>query len=173
MQKSMRDDIVEQNKEIAEGVYTAIADPQEVFVPPSVKPVPPYLNFAPLENALDSLSRSTDRFEKMLAVVKNQSPTGMNEKEVLALNKKLMMSERVLTSPEGLPGRPWFKHMVYAPGMYTGYGVKTIPGVREAIEQKNWKEADKQIGIAATVFDNEAALIDAAANDLDKLAGSR
>jgi N-acetylated-alpha-linked acidic dipeptidase len=172
LHKSMRDDIIEQNKEIAEGVYTAIADPQKVFVPPSVESVPPYLNFAPLENAVDSLSRATDRFEKMLATVKNQTSKQMNGKKVVALNKKLMMSERVLTSPEGLPGRPWFKHMVYAPGMYTGYGVKTIPGVREAIEQKDWKEANKQIVIAAGIFDNEAALIDAAADDLDKLTGS-
>jgi N-acetylated-alpha-linked acidic dipeptidase len=88
------------------------------------------------------------------------------------LNKQLMMSERTLTSPEGLPGRPWFRHMVYAPGLYTGYGVKTIPGVREAIEQKQWKEADIQIARAADIFENEASLIDAASADIEKITNS-
>jgi N-acetylated-alpha-linked acidic dipeptidase len=63
--------------------------------------------------------------------------------------------------------------MVYAPGMYTGYGVKTIPGVREAIEQKQWKQADAQIVIAAGVFENEATLIDSACADLEKVVGSQ
>ncbi|MCP4976372.1 MAG: folate hydrolase, partial [Maribacter sp.] len=53
--------------------------------------------------------------------------------------------EHLLTSKEGLPRRSWYKHQIYAPGFYTGYGVKTLPGVREAIEQKDWKEAQEQI----------------------------
>jgi N-acetylated-alpha-linked acidic dipeptidase len=80
----------------------------------------------------------------------------------------LLQSERKLTSSEGLPGRPWFEHLIYAPGQYTGYGVKTIPGVREAIEQKKWKEADEQIARAAAALQGEAALIDAAAGMLEK-----
>ena len=84
-----------------------------------------------------------------------------------AINTKLLQSERKLTSADGLPGRPWFKHMVYAPGYYTGYGVKTIPGVREAIEQKKWKEADEQIGRVAQVLQDEAGLIDSAARELE------
>jgi len=77
-----------------------------------------------------------------------------------------MQSERKLTSPEGLPRRPWFEHLIYAPGAYTGYGVKTIPGVREAIEQKKWNEADEQIARAASALQDEAALIDSAAQAL-------
>jgi N-acetylated-alpha-linked acidic dipeptidase len=49
-----------------------------------------------------------------------------------------MQTERALTSPEGLPDRPWYKHQIYAPGLYTGYGVKTLPGIREAVDAKNW-----------------------------------
>jgi N-acetylated-alpha-linked acidic dipeptidase len=73
-----------------------------------------------------------------------------------------MRLERALTRDAGLPGRPWYKHHVYAPGFYTGYGVKTLPGVREAIEQRKWKEANEQIVIAAKVIEGYAAALDAA-----------
>ena len=75
-------------------------------------------------------------------------------------------SEYTLTLPDGLPGRPWFRHQIYAPGVYTGYGVKTIPGVREAIEQKRWSEAGPQIERAAGVLEREAALVERAAAEL-------
>jgi N-acetylated-alpha-linked acidic dipeptidase len=85
-----------------------------------------------------------------------------------SLNAKLIQSERKLTTAGGLPRRPWYKHAIYAPGFYTGYGVKTIPGVREAIEQKQWEEAERQIAIAASVLEDEAALIDATATELEE-----
>ena len=60
-----------------------------------------------------------------------------------------MKTERALTRKEGLPRRPWYRHQIYAPGFYTGYGVKTLPGVREALEQRQWKEAEEQVGVVA------------------------
>jgi N-acetylated-alpha-linked acidic dipeptidase len=84
-----------------------------------------------------------------------------------AVNSQLLQSERKLTSSEGLPRRPWFQHLIYAPGAYTGYGVKTIPGVREAIEQKKWKEADEQIVRVANALQDEVALVDSAARRLE------
>jgi N-acetylated-alpha-linked acidic dipeptidase len=92
----------------------------------------------------------------------------LDKKPLAAANRSLAQVERSLTLPDGLPGRPWFKHQIYAPGMYTGYGVKTIPGVREAIEQKNWKQADEQILRAGKVLENEAAAIEAVAAELEK-----
>ncbi len=83
------------------------------------------------------------------------------------VNQKLYMTERALTSDKGLPGRPWFKHQLYAPGFYTGYGVKTIPAVREAIEQKHWQLAQEQIGVVSGVLEKAAAAIDGAASALD------
>jgi N-acetylated-alpha-linked acidic dipeptidase len=80
----------------------------------------------------------------------------------------LIQSERKLTSPEGLPGRPWYKHEIYAPGVYTGYGVKTMPAVRESMEQKKWKAADEGIVEVSKVLAGEAALINAAAAELEK-----
>ncbi|HTP13996.1 MAG TPA: transferrin receptor-like dimerization domain-containing protein, partial [Bacteroidota bacterium] len=171
LHKSMQDEIRERNKEIAEGMFTAVSDPKKIFVPPPAEEIPPYLNFAPLDNAVDMLSRSTDRFEKDLGKLKQKGSESLKGNVLSDLNNKLMMSERKLTSDKGLPGRPWFRHMVYAPGMYTGYGVKTIPGVREAIEQKKWKDADTQIVVAAEVFENEAKLIDSASADLERVVG--
>jgi N-acetylated-alpha-linked acidic dipeptidase len=151
--------IEEQNREIDEGVFAA-GDPRKKFVPPSKEPVPPHFNFAPLENAVDLLTQSAQKYDAA-----RQKATPANAQ---AANAKLMESERRLIDPVGLPGRPWYRHMIYAPGFYTGYGVKTIPGVREAIEQKRWQEADEQIQRAGNILTKEAELIDEAAAVLAK-----
>jgi N-acetylated-alpha-linked acidic dipeptidase len=166
--QTKQDEAIERNKEIDEGVFTAIADPKKTSVAPPVLEVPPHLNFAPLQNASDALTHSAERYQKALEKVSANGELAVNPAELQALNAKLMQSERKLTSPEGLPGRPWFQHLIYAPGQYTGYDVKTIPGVREAIEQKKWKEADEQIARAANALQDEAMLVDSAAQDLEK-----
>jgi N-acetylated-alpha-linked acidic dipeptidase len=156
--KDKREEIVEQNTQIQEGVFAATADPRERSVPPSIEMVPPHLNFAPLENALDTLSHSAERYQN--AVTKFQESKRPVPKDI---NNKLIQSERKLTSAEGLPNRPWFKHQIYAPGFYTGYGVKTIPAVREAIELKNWKNAEVQIIVVGDLLKGMAAHIESAA----------
>jgi len=78
----------------------------------------------------------------------------LSDSELEAINKQLMHSELALTDASGLPRRPWYKHQIYAPGFYTGYGVKTLPGVREAIEQKEWPEAQEQIKKLAQTLNN-------------------
>jgi N-acetylated-alpha-linked acidic dipeptidase len=148
----------ELNREIDEGVFTASADPRKVFVPPSKNPVPPHLNFAPLEDGIDTLAKSAQKYD---AARSRANPASAH-----AANAKLIETERRLTDSAGLPGRPWFRHMIYAPGFYTGYGVKTIPGVREAIEQKRWQEADQQIQRVGNILIKEADLIDQATADL-------
>jgi N-acetylated-alpha-linked acidic dipeptidase len=155
-----RAEVIERNRELDEGAFTAAADPRKTFVPPSKDPVPPHLNFAPLENGIDALTRSAQRYDAA-----RQKATAPN---VQAVNAKLIESERRLTDAAGLPGRPWFRHMIYAPGFYTGYGVKTIPGVREAIEQKRWQEADEQIQRVGTILTKEADLLDEATAALGK-----
>ena len=160
--KSKSDEINERNKELEEGVFSAIADPKKTLVPPKMEDVPPFLNFAPLRNGLEKLQHSTEHYEKAVQKL------ALDKKPLAAANRSLAQVERALTLPDGLPGRPWFKHQIYAPGMYTGYGVKTIPGVREAIEQKNWKQADEQLLRAGKVLENEAAAIEAVAAELEK-----
>ncbi len=165
--QTKQDEAIERNKELEEGVFTAIADPKKTSVPPPAEEVPPHLNFAPLQNASDALTHSAERYQKALERVSSNGELTVSPAELQALNQKLMQSERKLTSPDGLPRRPWFEHLIYAPGAYTGYGVKTIPGVREAIEQKKWKEADEQIVRAADALQDEAALIDSATKELE------
>ena len=148
------------NSDIDEGVYQAIADPKKKMVPPSKEPVPPYLNFAPLDNAADELTRASEAYEKAFEAAGNLAPAG--------LNAKLIQTERLLTDSAGLPNRAWFVNLVYAPGLYTGYGVKTLPGVREAIEQKRWTQADEQIVRVAKALQSEADLLDEAAKELGK-----
>jgi N-acetylated-alpha-linked acidic dipeptidase len=162
-QKS-QDDIRERNREIAEGVFQATNDPKHPLVPPAVEAVPPHLNFAPLENAVDALNRSAADYHK--AVEQVNAKGAARSASFAEVNKLLMASERKLTNKEGLPNRPWFKHQLYAPGFYTGYAVKTVPAVREAIELKQWKQADEAIAVVAGVLEEEAALISSAARKL-------
>jgi N-acetylated-alpha-linked acidic dipeptidase len=160
--KAKSDEIKERSKQLDEGVFVAIADPKKTLVPPKAESVPPFLNFAPLENGLAALERSSQHYDRVVQKLK------LGEKPLAAVNRKLARAERALTLADGLPNRPWFKHQIYAPGMYTGYGVKTIPGVREAIEQKQWKQADEQIVRAGKVLENQAAVIEEIATDLEK-----
>jgi N-acetylated-alpha-linked acidic dipeptidase len=120
-----------------------------------------------LQNASEALTRSAERYQRALERVTRNGELALTPASLQALNTRLVQSERSLLSPDGLPGRPWFQHLIYAPGQYTGYGVKTIPGVREAIEQKKWKEADAQIELAASALQSEATRVDAAAQELD------
>ncbi|HTE89708.1 MAG TPA: transferrin receptor-like dimerization domain-containing protein, partial [Terriglobales bacterium] len=166
--KDKQDEISERNKELDEGVFSATADPKKTFIPPQREEIPPHLNFAPLENASEALNRSAERYQKAYEKVSKSGDLAISSASLRAVNAKLLQSERRLASQDGLPGRPWFKHMIYAPGQYTGYGVKTIPGVREAIEQKKWKEADEQMVRAGAALQDEATLIESAAQELEK-----
>jgi N-acetylated-alpha-linked acidic dipeptidase len=161
-------EIRERNQEIEEGVFTATTDPKEKFVPPAREDVPPYLNFAPLDNSTDTLTRSAGRYQKALEKAAARGAAALASASLRELNQTLIESERKLTSPDGLPGRPWFKHAVDAPGFYTGYDVKTLPAVREAIEQKKWKEADAALVDVGRILDAEAAWIDTAAEQLER-----
>jgi N-acetylated-alpha-linked acidic dipeptidase len=163
-----RRDIIERNREIEEGVYTATADPKKTYVPPKKETVPPYLNFAPLRNAVDVLNHAAQRYQKALDAAGANGGAALGKASLATVNQQLMESERKLMSARGLPNRPWYKHEIYAPGYYTGYAVKTIPAVRESIEQKEWKQADEQIVVVSKILEGEAALIDSAAENLEK-----
>jgi N-acetylated-alpha-linked acidic dipeptidase len=163
-------DIQERNREIEEGLFQAIDDPKRPLTAPAAEAVPPILNFAPLENASMALNRSAAEYRKAYEKVNLNGGSNLASASLADVNKLLMESERKLTNAEGLPNRPWFKHQIYAPGFYTGYSVKTMPAVREAIELKQWKLADESIALVAQVLQNEAALISEAAAKLDAAA---
>jgi N-acetylated-alpha-linked acidic dipeptidase len=131
-----------------------------------VEAVPPHLNFAPMENGVDALNRTAADYRKALEQASANGGAALASASLAEVNKMLIESERKLTNAEGLPNRPWFKHQLYAPGFYTGYGVKTVPAVREAIELKKWQQADEAIIAVARVLQDEAALISSAAAKL-------
>ena len=161
-----QEEIRERNKELEEGVFKATLDPRRPTVAPQKEEVPPHLNFAPMENAAEALARSAERYHTALNL--KQATLGDESAESLkALNAQLIESERTLTNEEGLPRRPWYKHLLYAPGIYSGYEVKTVPGVREGIEQKHYAEADAEIERVAKALEAESALIDSAAQKLE------
>ena len=168
--KDKQDEIRERNRELDEGLFTATADPREPEVPPAREALPPFLNFAPLDNATDALTRVAERYEKALGRVQANGGAALAKPDVQSVNATLVRSERALTTTAGLPRRPWYRHAVYAPGFYTGYGVKTLPGVREAIEQKNWSEGDAQIAAAGKALQATADVIERAAEQLEKAA---
>ncbi|HEV8285848.1 MAG TPA: M28 family metallopeptidase [Chitinophagaceae bacterium] len=133
-----------ENRMIKEKLFDVARDPKKVYMSPKPKENVPYLNFSSLENALVNLKEKAEEFQKIYSSGLQMPVAKQNE-----LNDLLYKAERSLIEPNGLPRRPWYKHEIYAPGYYTGYGVKTLPGIREAIEQKNWKEAQENTEIVA------------------------
>ena len=168
--KDKQDSVRERNLQLDEGAFAATTDPREPMVPPAREELPPYLNFAPLDNVVDGLTRAADRYEQAFTKAQANGGAVLAKPAAQALNATLRQSERALTTTAGLPRRPWYRHLIYAPGFYTGYGVKTLPGVREAIEQRHWKEADEQITIAAQALQAETEVITKAAEQLEQLA---
>jgi len=160
-----RNEIAERNRQIEEGVFKAANDPRRPTVAPARGKAAPFLNFAPYENALAALTRSAERYEAALG---KAWFAGVPAETQRALNRALIDSERKLTDPAGLLRRPWYKHLLYAPGVYTGYGVKTVPGVREAIEAKAWAEADAEIARVSKALLAEAAHVDEMAALLER-----
>jgi N-acetylated-alpha-linked acidic dipeptidase len=163
--KSRQDEVRERNRQIADGVLAAVNDPQRPRPIPTVEPVPPALNFAPLENASAALTRAADRWQKAIAA---RGAALTDTARAKALNARLIQSERQFIDTEGLPRRAWYRHLLYAPGYYTGYGVKTMPGVREAIEEKRYADVDHEIVRVAAALDRETALLTALADDLER-----
>jgi N-acetylated-alpha-linked acidic dipeptidase len=156
----------ERELELKENAFQATSDPRKPTVAPPAEDIPPHLNFAPLENALDALNKSAERYKAVFNKAETAGFPG-SDAQLAALNQTLIQSERRLTDPAGLPRRPWYRHLIYAPGVYSGYAPKTMPGIREAIEQRHWQEADAQIVRVADVLRSETALLDAASADLD------
>jgi len=128
--------------------------------PPRVADVP-YLNFAELDNAVAKLEQSAKAFDQEYARLDAANDAaGSAERE--RVNSTLAILEQSLTDSQGLPGRQWYQHMIYAPGLHTGYGVKTLPGIREAIEERRWDEANQYIGVVSRALNNYSARMDRA-----------
>ena len=143
----------QENKMINDKLFDLAKDPKKGFQSPKPKDVVPYLNFSELENKMAQLKTNAEEFQKLYS-----NGTQLSAAKQKELNAILFKVERSLINDKGLPRRSWYKHQVYAPGFYTGYGVKTLPGIREGIEERNWKEAQENIEVVAKtieVYTNE------------------
>jgi N-acetylated-alpha-linked acidic dipeptidase len=165
--RTQQDDVRERNRQIEDGVFAAMNNPARPIKPPVVEAVAPAINFAPLENAAAALTTAAERYRKAA----DSSRSKLTAEVTTRVNARLMASERQLSDQSGLRGREWYRHLLYAPGFYTGYAVKTVPGVREAIEQKHYTEAETEVVRAAAAVQREADLVNAAARDLESLTG--
>lgn len=155
LEQQKRDTAATVNQWIENRIYALSSDPQQHFNPPAPKKPVPYLDFSPLLNALSRLDTLSRAYASYTREIEKIPPQVLRQ-----LNEMLPHSEQCLLDPNGLPHRPWYQHTIYAPGLYTGYGVKTLPGAREAIEQDNWQEARQQIHEEASALERLATLIE-------------
>jgi N-acetylated-alpha-linked acidic dipeptidase len=150
---------------ILDKLFDIAKDPTKSFQSPKMKDAVPYLNFSNLENAMAQLKEATEEFQEQYNSAIQLPVDKQNE-----LSEILYKVERSLINENGLPKRPWYKHQIYAPGYYTGYGVKTLPGIREAIEQRNWKEAQENIEIVSKTMETYTQQVHHAMNIIIKKA---
>jgi N-acetylated-alpha-linked acidic dipeptidase len=144
-----------------DGAFKLATDPEKPRAPPPPAKEVPYLNFAELDNAVAKLEQSAKAFDKEYARLEAGDVAGADARDE-RMNATLTGLEQALTDTHGLPGRDWYQHMIYAPGLYTGYGVKTLPGIREAIEERRWEEADRYIGVVSRAINAYSERLDRA-----------
>jgi N-acetylated-alpha-linked acidic dipeptidase len=162
-----QEDVRERNRQIADGVFAAMRDPRAPVPIPKTEAIPPAINFAPYDNAAAALTDAARRYDKALGTAR--AKVTANQKALVALNAKLRQAEIQLIDNDGLFRRPWYRHLIYAPGFYTGYGVKTVPGVREGIEDGRYADAEKEVSRVASALTRLTSLIDSASSDLENL----
>jgi N-acetylated-alpha-linked acidic dipeptidase len=158
--RQLADDVRRQahleNHRIADSLYQHVSDPKEVFVHPTLKKAVPYFDFSSLDNALAALSRSASDYHDVMQGLEAAPDTAL----INRINRTVYLSERHLLTDQGLPGRPWYRHLIYAPGLYTGYGVKTLPGIREAIEEGDYKDVNPEIQRVSQALTDLSQFID-------------
>jgi len=126
------------------------------------------VNLAPLQNGARRLEAAASRFEQAYAAVMKESGTALDSAGTARLNALLFRAERALAAGDGLPRRPWYRQLLVAPGWYSGYAPKTLPGVREAIEAKQWAEAETQAAVIGRALEDEAGVLDRASDMLER-----
>jgi N-acetylated-alpha-linked acidic dipeptidase len=154
------------DKLLGEGAYAIAQNPRLPRAPPVRLAEVPELNFADLDHAVERLKTSAKSFDaEYLRVAASGDPRDNAER--VRMNAVLSGLEATLTDPRGLPGREWYQHMMYAPGLNTGYGVKTLPGIREAIEERHWDQANQYVGVVAHALNAYSDRLDLAAGSGD------
>lgn len=160
---NQRNETETENRMVKDNLYNLAKDPTKTYLPPATKEPVPYLNFSELDNSLVQLKTLAEDYQKLY-----NGGTQLPLEKQNQLNQVLFNAERSLIYEKGLPRRPWYKHEIYAPGFYTGYGVKTLPAIREAIEQRNWKEAQEGINVVSNTIHTYNSQVQQAVNLLYK-----
>jgi N-acetylated-alpha-linked acidic dipeptidase len=157
--KQLQMDAATRSHLLKNGAYVLANDPKNPVGPPPELPMPPAMDFTALDSALEKLKAAAAHYAQ--ASVKAPMLPADKRKQI---NDGLAVAERKLIAADGLPGRPWVKHLIYAPGTYTGYGASTLPGVREALEAGRFDEAKQQLGVLTQALNDEAAFIEGLAS---------
>jgi N-acetylated-alpha-linked acidic dipeptidase len=124
------------------------------------------LDLTALREALDRLDSAAAGFARAAGRIDGATLDRRRRAALSGVNRLLARSEQALTDSAGLPRRPWFEHLVYAPGLYTGYGVKTLPGIREAVELRRPEEARREAARVTAALGRYAAVIEQATTAL-------
>lgn len=162
--ETKRTEATERKAALEANAYALTNDPKRPKLAPPPLEMPPYLNFAPLDNALAALDKAAADYNKARSAAAGESlPIAILDR----LNRELAQAEQRLTNPQGLPRRPWMQHLIYAPGWYTGYEAQTLPGPREAIEERRYADADLQIALVAHAIEDEAAYVEHLTTELE------
>jgi N-acetylated-alpha-linked acidic dipeptidase len=147
-----------QARMLADKAFALAADPTRSHVPPEPLKQVPKFDFGPLDSALNRLNGSASAYDAALSA-HGASLTPAKRRQLLTMMQSI--GETLLVD-QGLPGRDWYKNMITAPGRFTGYGAKTLPGVREAIEEERFDDAVRYIGLIAGALDAYSARLDQA-----------
>ena len=146
---------------LEKNAFGLAADPTRVVGPPAREAPVPQLGFAPLDTIVTRLKASARAYDAAYAQLL-AGRAKLDAARRSRLNALLQGMEQKLTDAHGLPGREWYRHFVYAPGQLTGYGVKTLPAVREAVEANRWEEAATYIPITAAILTRYCDALDQA-----------
>jgi N-acetylated-alpha-linked acidic dipeptidase len=158
---TLRKETAERNEWIDDGLYAQADDPQKKLVAPRKQAPVPHISFAPLLNAAATLKASVEQLRAARDALEAAAKK-LELPQQRQLDQILYRAEQMLLHDAGLPRRPWYRHQIYAPGFYTGYGVKTLPGVRESIEERQWDAVAGQVEAAAAAIERLAGQMDAA-----------
>jgi N-acetylated-alpha-linked acidic dipeptidase len=165
---AMRDSIEEQNRQVDESLFVAMNDPRRPTVAPKREPVPPFLDFSPLQNGASRLKEASANYERAYAKAMGMGAGPLDSARLGQVNALLNQAERALAPTDGLERRPWYRQLLSAPGWYTGYNPKTLPAVREGIEEKHWEGAEKGAAALGQALERQAALLNQAAEVLGR-----
>jgi N-acetylated-alpha-linked acidic dipeptidase len=160
----MRGETERHNQLVEMDAFRLQADPTKTYVPPTAKDEVPFFNFSLVQNAIGRLEDASTDLDLTLAT--GLGSGSLDRRRMAEINDILQEVEQAMTDESGLPGRPWFRHTIYAPGFYTGYGVKTLPGIREAIEQREWQLVDQEMARIAAALERVTELLRRAAGQM-------